>query len=337
MLMNSHLSVRRAPVLAVVALLFLAPHTLAAQNVLRLPGKTVEVIGLESWTLPMLQDSLRKYADGVTLGSHACAAVLRQKLGFADAAVQSFRFVGQDEYVAVSVVEPADSARVRRRKLGEDTVAVRPNWAQAAEIAWRRPWVYQIPVQMSQRTVPEFALRDSADFRRLWAFWDAQASDAGREAALRVLRSDASVQNRILAPAILAAAPHTDDTWRTLVSALLDTDDRVGSMAALSLGRVASSPRGVDWAPAAADVHALLDGSALYGLDPVITALLASGVDERWAAPFLAGGGNAVLARLDAENPRMSRPAHQLLVALRGEDLGTDSAPWREWVASLGR
>ncbi len=337
--MPAPLHVRRGRPLLAAALLVLAPHAAPAQDVLRLPGKTVEVIGLEDWTIPMLQDSLRKYADGVTLDSHACAGVLRTKLGFADAAVQTFAFQGQDEYVAVSVVEPADSARVRRlRNVGEDTVAVRGEWMEAAEIAWRRPWAYQVAVQWPERAVPPFALRDSADFRRLWTFWDAHAADADREAALAVLQADPNVQNRMLAPAILAAAPHTDDTWRTLVAALLDTDGRVASMASASLQRIASSsPRVVDWGPAAADVHALLDGSSLFGLDPVMQALLASGVDGRWAAPFLAGGGHAVLARLDAESPRMSAPAHQLLVALRGEDLGTDSAPWRAWVASLGR
>jgi hypothetical protein len=336
--MHPKLSVRRAPVLAALALLLLVPHAVAAQNVLRLPGKTVEVVGLENWTVPMLQDSLRKYADGVTLDSHACAAALQQKLGFADAAVQRFLVAGQDEYVAVSVVEPADSARVRRRQVGLDTLTFRPGWEAAGTLVRRNARAMHGALQGdSRRSVPPFAAADSLEVRRLWAFFDARRTPEGYAAARRVLDSDPNVYDRILAAAVLTHAPADDATLHTLVRAMLDEADMVAQVASEPLLRMVRERGTMDWAPLAPQVHALLNGTGLYQLDNIIQALLASGVDGRWAAPFLAGGGNAVLARLDAENPRMSAPAHQLLVALRGEDLGTDSAPWRAWVASLGR
>jgi len=58
--------------------------------VLNVANKQVEVLGLRRWTLVMIQDSLDKYAPGENLASHACAAVLRYKLGFADAASHTF-------------------------------------------------------------------------------------------------------------------------------------------------------------------------------------------------------------------------------------------------------
>src|SRR4051812_34702076 len=49
--------------------------------------KRLEILGLKRWTLAMIQDSLARYAPHDSLLSHACAAILRGKLHFADAAV----------------------------------------------------------------------------------------------------------------------------------------------------------------------------------------------------------------------------------------------------------
>ena len=93
-----------------------------AQTVLVLPGKAVEVLGIERWSLRMIQDSLDKYAPGESLVSHTSAAVLRYKLGFADASSNSYR-MSEDtlERVVVAVVEPQDSARVRHGTLPMDS------------------------------------------------------------------------------------------------------------------------------------------------------------------------------------------------------------------------
>jgi hypothetical protein len=313
--------------------------TASAQNVLRLPGnKTVEVIGLEDWTVPMLQDSLRKYADGVTLDSHACAAVLRMQLGFADAAVQKFIArmpSGSTEYVAVSVVEPADSARVRRRAVGRDSVGFPAEYAALEGLMRRHPGVGFALVNDLREASPMIQ-DDSAAVRQAWALVDAQRRPEGFALAARVLESHPNYHARVLAATILRDAPADDALLYTLVRAMRDEVDMVGDLASSVAARMAAERRGVDWTPVAADVHAILDGSSLYALDEVMQAAVASGVDTRHAAPFLAGGGHAVLARLGAENERMWGGAHRLLVALRGEDLGRDPAAWRAWIATLG-
>jgi len=48
----------------------------------------VEVIGLQRWTRRMIDDSLAKYAPGVSLATHACAAVLENTLGFPAVSVE---------------------------------------------------------------------------------------------------------------------------------------------------------------------------------------------------------------------------------------------------------
>jgi hypothetical protein len=108
----------RSPRLALPLLILLAARTAAAQRseILQLPGRIVEVTGLERWTIQMLQDSLGVYSPGDSLQSHACAAVLRYKLHFADAS--STTFMGMNgpgdttRYTLVHVIEPQDSARV---------------------------------------------------------------------------------------------------------------------------------------------------------------------------------------------------------------------------------
>lgn len=310
----------------------------SAQNVLRpSDSKTVEVIGLEDWTLAMLQDSVRKYGDGVPLDSYACAQVLRGRLGFADASVQRTRMVGPGparEYVAVSVVEPTDSVRVRRRAVGRDTLGFPRGW-EGMETLLRRHGIVGFALVNGLREGSPEVREDSAAVRRAWAFVNGQQTADGYTFAARVLDAHPNYHARVLAAAILREAPADDALLYTLLRAMRDDVDMVGNLAGPIAARMAAQRPGFDWAPAAADVHAMLNGTALYSLNDLLRALSASGVDGRMAAPFLAGGGHAVLARLGSEEPRMWAGAHRLLVALRGEDLGRDPAAWRAWIDSL--
>ena len=67
---------RRACRLQLLAL-SLAAATSSAQTVLRLPGKTVEVLGLHRWTIAMLVDSLSRLDFPLTGVRSAAGGVLR--------------------------------------------------------------------------------------------------------------------------------------------------------------------------------------------------------------------------------------------------------------------
>ena len=80
---------RNVPLVGAALVLVAAGAPLRAQTRAELPlrdGRVVEVLGLRRWTLAMLQDSLARYAPGERLERHSCAAALRYRLGFADAA-----------------------------------------------------------------------------------------------------------------------------------------------------------------------------------------------------------------------------------------------------------
>ncbi|MGH7472224.1 MAG: hypothetical protein ACRENP_30100 [Longimicrobiales bacterium] len=73
----------------------------------------IEVHALRRWNAQALNDTLMRISPGLSLASHACAAVLRQTLRFADAEVMQVKETGQPTRYAISVIEPQDSALVR--------------------------------------------------------------------------------------------------------------------------------------------------------------------------------------------------------------------------------
>jgi hypothetical protein len=335
--------------LTAIALSISYPRVAAqAQAILTLPGKTsVEVIGLKRWTISMIQDSLAKYAPGESLASHACAAVLRYKLGFADASATDYLFITQadtTEQIIVAVVEPQDSARVHFRHVAMDTTRPYRPWRWAVDVVSRRPDVVQIALgsylrwrrDSTHASVPIWARHDSAAIVDYWRFLASHAREADYRAARTVLLHDGDLRNRVVAASILANFVDRDAALHALVGAVLEADGMVKSMAAVVLERVAyDAPRRVDWRPAQTRLHAILDGTSLFQLPTIMHLLLVTGADTTLAKPVLAKGGEMVLAYLAAQHPPSRTAARQLLIALAGRDLGEDVTSWRQWVATL--
>ena len=126
----------------VMMLAMVSTARLEAQSRVELPmnnGEVVEVIGLRRWTVAMLQDSLARYSPGDSLQSHSCAAVLRYKLHFADAAAMTIRMGAEPVRHVVIVREPQDSGRVHYRDLAMDTTEGRPEWSRLRSVMLARP------------------------------------------------------------------------------------------------------------------------------------------------------------------------------------------------------
>lgn len=313
-------------------------------TVLTLPnGGTVEVLGLRRWTIAMLQDSLAKYAPGDSLQSHACAAILRYKLGFADAASTTFMLhEGEPGRVVVSVREPQDSARVRYRLMPMDTVQARAAWRLVTDAIASHPAAFW-PAERAYLSPPprENAPRfqsptDSISGTAIITYLRARTTDRDRREALNVLTHAPNMFDRATAALILANFGTHDDTWWALTEALRESDGFVKGVAADVLQSLSErSSRPVRWGPAARGIHAMLDGTSLFVLPQLITALTRAGAGPADARPFLRGGGEMLLAYLGSANPMLSQASHQLLVQLRGTDLGADVGPWRAWIEEL--
>lgn len=303
-------------------------------------GVIVEVIGLRRWTLQMIQDSLDLKSPGDSLQKHSCAATLRYKLGFADAAAMTFMDGAKATRMIVTVREPQDSARVQHREVAFDTTSFRAEWVPLTRLLQRRPQLsYELPRHLlatgeraKTAATPREPRLDSA-----LAFIAGRTSEKDRKAALSILSSSPNHFDRAAAALILINFTGRDDTYYALVDAIQQSDGMARGIAAdvLQLA-TARDARRVQWGPVAGKLHTILDGSSLFHLTSVMSALENSGVGPADAKVLLAGGGEIVLAYLASNTPMYSKASHRLLVKLRGSDLGTNVNAWKQWVASLG-
>lgn len=328
-----------------VSLVLAPPLSAQASTVIHLPHKTIEVVGLEHWTVQMIQDSMDRYSPGDSLQSHACAAILRYKLHFADASATTTRKTPTDstEYVFVGVVEPEDSARVAYRPmaLNTDTAIVRPAWRAVVGLIRHHPAGFQAglqfyPMRGNARVAAGILRMDSAGVAGIWRFLEAHASRAEMALARTTLKADSSIYDRMIAAAMLVNAPDNDSTWWSLMETLREPDGAAKATAGQVLGVLSRrDARRIDWAPEEKTIHAILDGTDLFELPSVMRVLVKTGVSPGMAAPLLKDGGHAVLAYAGAQLPAVRQPALALLEALRGKDLGANVGVWRAWVNSL--
>jgi len=314
------------------------------------PGQTVEVIGLRRWSLQMIDDSLAKYAPGESLVSHACIVNLRYKLGFADANIIRFdttRIYDADTTSSGTMIllvrEPQDSARVHPVGGAEDDIARREEWRAVTNVfhsdlelflSFYRSYLRE-DVRVTTRKGR--AARDSLDWAVMTQMLAREHTDTGYAKALRVLVESPSNPDRSVAVLILSRYSDRDEAWRALLMAAVADPQWLDAGIAQEAMQIMSArhPRHVDWAPVAPIIRNVLDGTALAALTPVIDVLLRTGVDQRSAAPLLSHGGELLTALLEVSSGEVVKPAHELLVKLRGEDLGTTPTPWRKWIGTL--
>lgn len=312
-------------------------------DTLPLPGGgAVEILGLHRWTLPMLQDSLARYAPGVPLQSHACAAVLRYRLRFADAASMTFEFgPDQPRRIIVSVREPQDSVRVRYRMMPLDTTPGRPEWRRVTALIATRPGVFWRAVQAFTAVPGAPSIRygtdaDSAAVASVLAFLHARTAEDDRAAAQEALSSSPKLYDRMVAALILANFPDRDDSYWALAETLRETDGLAKGVAgSVLLALARRSPRTVDWMPVADGIRAMLDGTSLFELPTLLEVLTRTNVGPAQARAFLHGGGEMLITYLGSRTEVLSSPSHALLVRLRGADLGALPGAWRAWISSL--
>lgn len=325
-------------------------------------NRTVELIGLRYWSPQMVRDSLNKYAPDEGLDSDAAAANLRNLLGFADAAtsVHTIVFDETDKTtITIAVREPTDSARVHYAEQTLDTLPQRPEWRPVtnaivadttgrmlqiiagAHLAGMSRLVIDSTVRGRAITHREgFGFESPADSIVTMPLLNALAartSPTDFDAATHTIEASSSGPDRAVAALILANYPERDAAWRTLLKVAIGReqgrDAFVAQHALVALSE--RSPRVVDWSSSTKTIHDVLDGTALAALAPLARALAATGASPDRAAAYLADGGEMLTAYVESDNPDIRDSAHDLLVKLRGLDLGFEPGPWREWIRTL--
>jgi hypothetical protein len=278
-------------ILGAAVFVALVAQTASGQdNVVENEELRLELIGLKRWTIPMIQDSLRVYAPKDSLLSHACAAVLREKLKFAEASVvyYSTTIDGQQmkPYLAVTVVEPQDSALVRYRGPFRDSLPDRVAWATARAIFEKHNPSFQGAVQRqgfllgrSRLSAVDSILRPALPLRR---FLRDHRAVKNRRLALLTLATDGNWRNRAIAAVLLANFARSDSTWLALVDAMRDPMAEVSATATQVLSTLRrEAPRRVDWAPATESLRAILDGTNLFAHNELMEVLAATTIDHQ--------------------------------------------------------
>src|SRR5688572_27889998 len=259
--------------IACAILLCVATRIAAAQTILENDSLRLELIGLKRWTVPMIEDSLRRYAPTDALLSHACAGILREKLKFADASVvyHTTTIEGRSTkpYLAVTVVEPQDSGLIRYRGPFRDSLPARRAWAPIRAVLEQHNIAFQDAVQRPDFLWSDGPLRGAdsalAPALPLRRYIRAHRAPKDRQLALTALASDGNSVNRIAAAVLLANFSSSDSVWWALTDALRDPEGAVSGTAAHVLSAlIRRAPRRVNWAPATPALRAILDGTNLF-------------------------------------------------------------------------
>lgn len=330
-------------ILTVVGVILITPATLPAQVVETTEG-AVEFIGLQHWTIPMIQDSMVVHAPAKPLGQ--CASVLKQ-LGFVSASALLRQELDGRQRTIVTVVEPDRADRVRLRIPEGDSLPNAPEWQQGIKIFSEHNRAFQTAIQwrgllLQQDTTSivellQFAGGRAAQIQAFWQFLDQHRNQSDLEKALHTLATDRNGANAAVAAAILTNFPDEPRAWWALIDAHRDSREHVAATASQATrGLLMAGPREIAWTPATTALRALLDGTNVFVLEGLLGTLAATKITPELAPVLLRdGGADLVLARLRATDERTRGTAHAFLVQISGTDYGEDSAAWAAWIESL--
>ncbi|MFI5234872.1 MAG: hypothetical protein ACHQXA_04110 [Gemmatimonadales bacterium] len=335
----------RSIVFALAAVLALpaAARAQEAANIVHANHRTIEFLGLSRWTVPMIRDSLAKYAPNTKIERDACAAVLRAQLHFADAAQMMYVPTPPDSglYVVVALVEPQDSSRIHYRTMPTETLGGDPALKELTSFIRTNQGPFQEGLSIYHRdgppeAIPAYFKEDSAGIIRLWALLTAHRDAASGTAARTTLREDPNMFDRMAAAAILSNFPENDSTWWSLIETTREMDGFARNVSAEVLQSMAlRTHRKVDWGPVVPAIHAMLDGTSLFMTGQLMSALDRVGVGPELAGPFLRQGGHAVLMYAASHQPDLRTGALTFLRTISGKDYGSDIDAWKVWIASL--
>lgn len=334
-------SLQFAPV--IISLILVAP---AYGQVVETEDGLVQIAGLSRRSPQDIERLIQEKSPGTNLSSGACAAVLEYELGFPDAAViRHGRLTGVPDSLQgppitlLLLVEPEDAERVRYLPAPADSTGPVPEWAEQYALYPMGGLSYAIRKHLgrplpSPERMPD-TMRVLAD--RGAEFLAAHATEEDRLRALEVIHSDRDWINRSIAASVLTSFPEEDSSWWAIAQVIrgIGPRDYSGTVGIMALqGLETAHPRPVDWAPAVETLRAIMDGTNLFAVAPLMQALTRTKISPELAEEVI-GDGRYVLAYLRSPNRSIRLQAEQFLRQISGEDYGDDVERWEEWIASL--
>jgi len=301
----------------------------------------IEFLGLKRQKPKEVLDRLAALAPGKPV--HACAAELKSKLGFADAAV--ILHFGEDKqmYIVVTLAEPEDVGRVKYRPAmpASDSAVLVP-WPDGKMIA-ANPAVLQsatfsyLNLQKGRpdeaRKVVEQTFEMKAEVvRPAWEFLQRHADRKDFDLATWTLSHHGDPRMRALAAAVLMNFHNLDAAWWHLADALRDPDQHVGFTAQQVISTLAKEcPRTVDWAPAAPTLRHVLAGTNLFAYAAFLEILTTTKVSANLTDEIIPAGADLLVAHVRAEH-KLSRAKAVAFLRQIGGGNERSTAEWLEWL-----
>lgn len=325
-----------ASVLSILLLPVLSSETAEAQVATAVYGDTtVEVIGLSKWTVEELQEAVHAYAPDVTLAEHACAVVLRDSVGFADAsAMRMPGRAGRPTWVILTVVEPDKKHLVRYRGTDVPASELRPEHGRIADILRRDPAAVgylqhtEILVEGAHTIFGE-SVPSSVDSLR--SALTELGDPADFKAAVESILRDSNRDNRAIGAMVLSNFATRDSAWYVLVEAVRTRPDHAASTAEMVMSALAKSDRyEVDWTPARESLTTILGGTNLFAYIDMLEILVRTDIEPELGRELVRVNPDLILDNATAANPITPGPARAFLRHVTGEDHGSNRLGWQQ-------
>lgn len=294
----------------------------------------VEILGLRSWTVGMVEDSVARYAPGLSLADAACAIILRDSVGFADAAVATFDYGGDTVWTVLSVVEPEMRERVRFRAYGTAHPPI-AEWADLFEVLEQdrgAMQALQYPRVLLGAADSAFGRAVPATTLELRRRLREHRTTRDWELASITILSDSSRANRTVAALVLGGFPERDSTFYLLAEGIRASDSGASAATMILSALARGAPRPIRWEPAREALGALVGGTNLFAFADVLEALVETQVDPALGRELARLNPILLLDHLGARNPSTPPAVHRFLAHVYGRDLGRDRAAWEAWM-----
>lgn len=293
-----------------------------AQNVVQEGRLTIEFLGLHKWTVQQLQDSVKKHNPNGKLAF--CMAALKANLGFADASVMPYR-----DTVVITVVEPDDSALVKRNTYFPNNISLPQDWYKfqqqfsyktrersfAINTRWWSDDSARVALQMYNKEVPITAALDTTTF---WNIRSAIKNNPIPATLLsKVIYSSWDPYARETAAVAMSSLPDNDTCLSAIVHSLLDVAANSPILRSNEYIMIIAEQRSlrVALAPMYADLRTLVNGANL----PVyftILGIIAKGKpsEKDFREIFVTEQSRRLLySHLRAKTSIMRKNAHELI------------------------
>ena len=327
--------------LAGMAVLFVASASHGTGQVLPGPNGPVEFIGLQNWDAQELFNTIQELEPDRPF--HACAAVMKRQLGFADAAAflyftDNLDSIDQSSNRYTVVIGVEDSTQVLYRATGNETVVLPETWQDLLAVANEDFNV--MPLAATTLHMRYFGGElakamgvDPETLDQVWDLVDRANGDEDLRLAHEVLARDSLWTARAVATLLLGNFIDDDTAWHGLVGSAIDTDGRVNTVAQRALDGLAQQGRhSVDWSGAHGTLLALFGGTNPFAFEGILEVLVATDIDPEFGQQLVRDRPNLLLAYVGAEHEGTREPAIALLKAVSGEDFGADLDAWTAWI-----